>query len=86
MHLFSLFLILLFLDNRRQTDIRTAVPVRGISGGRARVVFVSILLFVYATCWNLPNFSDKPMLGYLGLANRVVRTHALTASGESKTP
>jgi hypothetical protein len=84
MHLFSLFLILLFLDNRRQIDLQTAVPVQGISGGRARVVFVSILLFAYATCWNLPNFSDKPMLGYLGLANRVVRTHSLTASGESK--
>lgn len=86
MHLFSLFLILLFLDNRRQTDISTAVPVWGISGGRARVVFVCILLFVYATCWNLPNFSDKPILGYLGLANRVVRTHSLTAAGESKAP
>jgi hypothetical protein len=85
-HLFSLFLILLFLDDRRQTDVRTAVPVRGISGGRARVAFVSFLLFVYATCWNLPNFSDKPVLGYLGLVNRVVRTHSLTASGESKIP
>ena len=83
MHLFSLFLILLFLDDRRQTDILTAVPVRGVSGGRAQVALVSILLFVYATCWNLPNFSGKPRSGYLGLANRVVRTHSLTAAGES---
>jgi hypothetical protein len=89
MHLFSLFLILLFLDDRRQTDVRTAVPVRGISGGKFRVAFVSVLLFVYATAWSLPCYSDTPVLGYLGLVSRVVRTHSLTAthpSNESKTP
>ncbi len=86
MHLFSLFLILLFLDHRRQTAISTAEPVRGIAGGRAQVALVTVLLFVYATCWNMPNFSDKPVSGYLGLACRVVRTHSLTASGGSKTP
>ena len=89
MHLFSMFLILLFLDDRRQSDARTAEPVRGIPGGRTRVVLVTLLLFVYATCWNLPNYSDTPVLGYLGLANRVVQTHSLTAihpSVESKTP
>jgi hypothetical protein len=79
MHLFSLFLILLFLDHRRQTDPLTAEPVRGIAGGRVRVAFVSLLLFIYATCWNLPNFSDKPIGGYLGLANRALRTRSLTA-------
>jgi hypothetical protein len=86
MHLFSLFLILLFLDHRRQTDISTAVPVRGIAGGRIQVGVVTLLLFVYATCWNLPNFSGKPLGGYLGLVNRAIRTHSLTASGDSKTP
>ena len=86
MHLFSLFLILLFLDDRRQTDSATAVPVRGISGGKVQVAIVSTLLFVYAICWNMPNFSDKPVSGYLGLVNRVVRTHSLTASGGSKAP
>jgi hypothetical protein len=89
MHLFSLFLILLFLDHRRQTDARTAEPVRGVSGGRVRVALVTLLLFVYATCWNLPNYSDRPVLGYLGLVSRVVQTHSLTAirpSSESKMP
>jgi hypothetical protein len=89
MHLFSLFLILLFLDHRRQTDPATTEPVRGIAGGKARVAFVSLLLFVYATCWNLPNFSDKPLGGYLGLASRAIRTHSLTAihaTDASKTP
>jgi len=89
MHLFSLFLILLFLDNRRQTDASTAVPVGGLSGGKAQVVFVSIFLFVYATCWSLPCYSNTPVLGYLGLADRIVRTHSLTAvhpAGTSKTP
>ncbi len=85
MHLFSMFLILLFLDDRRQSNPRTAVSVRGIEGGTARVAFVSILLFAYATCWNLPNYSDRPILGYLELADRVARTHSLTAAGESKT-
>ena len=84
-HLFSLFLILLFLDDRRQSDIRTAVPL-GISGGKTRIALVGALLFIYATCWNLPNYSGTPVLGYLGLANRVVRTHSLTAAGESKAP
>ena len=86
MHLFSLFLILLFLDWRRQTDSSTAVPVRGISGGRAQVALICIFLLVYATCWSLPNFSGTPKSGYLGLANRLVRTHSITASGGSKTP
>ena len=62
-HLFSLFLILLFLDDRRQTDISTAVPVQRISGGKARLVFVCILLFIYATFWSLPNYSSTPVSG-----------------------
>jgi hypothetical protein len=84
-HLFSLFLILLFLDDRRQSDVRTALPVR-ISGNKARVALVCVFLFVYATCWSLPNYSNTPVLGYLGLANRVVRTHSLTATPRSDAP
>jgi len=68
-HLFCIFLLLLFIDYRRQVvpDIPPALPP-----GRALRLAVILAVAVYATCWDLPHVPIYPArFGYFGLARYI---------------
>ncbi len=68
-HVFCIFLLLLFLDARRQLDPATAEPVPTPSTSRPKRIAIALFLFSYATCWDLPHMGlFKPRTGYFGLA------------------
>ncbi len=67
LHTVCITLLLLLVDSRR-SEAAASAP----GGTAARRFAVGALLVVYATCWSMPGTRDKPRLGYLSLASRLV--------------
>jgi hypothetical protein len=68
-HLFCVFLLLLFIDYRRQGNPATSGPPPRLPANRALKVALVTLVVIYATCWDLPHITLYPArLGYFGLA------------------
>lgn len=64
-HIFSLFLLLLFLDSRETNGSAT---VKSVPDSRAKRLTMYGLLIIYATCWNMPYSGGR----HDGLAGRLV--------------
>jgi hypothetical protein len=69
-HLFSLMLLLLYLDRQRRA-LTPAVPI----ARRPNSAFAAIVLVSYLTTWNLP-FFIAPAGGYLGIARHLMADRA----------
>jgi hypothetical protein len=63
MHIFSLFLLLLFVDSRRSEE------VWAVREQRAPRMWVYGLLLIYATCWNMPYVGNR----HDGVAGRLIQ-------------
>jgi hypothetical protein len=60
-HIFSLFLILLLVDSRREhRDEPTAAPWFALP---------------YAICWSMPGYGDNGLFGYISLVGRALHHH-----------
>lgn len=73
-HIFSIFLILLFIDLRRQ---ESQAPTRDVvQPSIGRLVWISVALFFYAVSWSMPNIPDQiEGYGYLGFPIRYIESH-----------
>lgn len=61
-HIFSLFLLLLFIDGRRE----------GREEGAARRFLIPWYVLPYMACWSMPGYTDKRLFGYLDLLTRAL--------------
>jgi hypothetical protein len=69
-HLFCVFLLLLFIDYRRQSNPATSGPPARPSANRFLRVGAVALMLAYATCWDLPHVTlYRGRFGYFGLAH-----------------
>jgi hypothetical protein len=69
-HTVCIFLLLLFIDCRRQLDPATTEPQFTLPANRAKRVALILLLIAYATCWDLPHVGIyQSRTGYFGLAH-----------------
>lgn len=64
-HIFSLFLLLLFLDSR---ETKGSATVESVPDSRAKRLTMYGLLLIYATCWNMPYCGGR----HDGLAGRLI--------------
>jgi len=89
-HLFCIFLLLLFIDHRRQSDPATAGPPPGLPPSLPKRLAVALLLIAYATCWDLPHIGTfRPRFGYFGLARYLYQYRSLhppQTTGETSHP
>jgi hypothetical protein len=67
-HIFSLFLLLLFLDSSGTGE---SAPVNQIPEPRAKRLGMYVFLLLYAMCWNMPHYGSRPY-GYVGLAGKLI--------------
>jgi hypothetical protein len=69
LHAISLMLLVLLIESQRTAQVSTAEVAAKWPGLRfATIVF----LLVYATCWSMPGTKDKPLFGYITMANRLI--------------
>jgi hypothetical protein len=74
-HVFSIFLILLFIDHRRQESQPSMRDAAQPS--KWRLIWVGVALFFYATSWSMPNIPDQVEgFGYLGFPIRYIKAHS----------
>jgi hypothetical protein len=62
-HIFSIFLLLIFIDGRTQPELEIGRPVEARKSV-ARRRWITAGLLVYATCWNIPHYGNFPKKGY----------------------
>jgi uncharacterized membrane protein len=73
-HIFSIFLLLLFIDHTRMRDVPSPRPIAPPTVSRGRRLIAVGLLVVYATCWDLPHVGIfQSRTGYFGLAHYFYR-------------
>lgn len=76
-HVFCIFLLLLFIDYRRQLNPATAEPPPTPPASRPMRLAIAVFLIAYATCWTLPHVGIfKPRFGYFGLARYIYGYHS----------
>lgn len=69
-HLICIMLLCLLIDTMRTSDQSSPHP---ISRRSTMLKFaLGLFLVVYATCWSMPGGRNKPLLGYLSLAQRLL--------------
>jgi hypothetical protein len=69
-HLFCVFLLLLFIDYRRQSNPAASDPPARLPANRLLRVGAVVLMVAYATCWDLPHVTlYHGRFGYFGLAH-----------------
>lgn len=66
-HIFSLFLLLLFLSSRVTVDTGDTVKDFLAPGHRAKIAFTALLLILYTCIWNMPGYGNKPTHGYVDM-------------------
>lgn len=77
-HIFSMFLILLFIDRRRRTSRPVSEVVRLPRVSTRRALLGAGFLVVYAVCWDLPHIGIySGRFGYFGLAHYVAQYRTL---------
>lgn len=85
-HVFCIFLLLLFIDYRRQLTPATAEPPSTLPASRPMRLAIAVFLIAYATCWTLPHIGTfKPRFGYFGLARYFYHypsTHSLQPTAD----
>ena len=69
MHTMSICLLLLLIDSNRKRD-GAQVKVEHMAPWKNALL--TVFLVLYATCWSAPGVKDKPLFGYVSLANRIV--------------
>lgn len=62
-HIFSMILILLFVDGRMQSDVELR-PAEEPSPSLLQRRWVAAGLLIYATTWNIPHLGSFPKKGY----------------------
>ena len=68
-HLFCVFLLLIFIDYRRQSNPAACGGPARLPASRSLRLGLVVLMVVYATCWDLPHVTlYHGRFGYFGLA------------------
>ncbi len=77
-HVFCIFLILLVMDYKRQSDPTTVGPEPVLTTSRAKNMVIGTLILIYVFCWDLPHvglYSGR--FGYFGLIQYFVHYRQL---------
>jgi hypothetical protein len=67
-HIFSILLLLLLIDHRRNAISGPSQPASSRRASRSAVVTAFCLLFLYTVSWNIRCSSSRPRLGYIRFA------------------
>ena len=73
-HLFSVFLLLLFVDWRRQSDPRMheELAPRGTAVQRR---WKAVVVLIYAISWNIPHYGNYPKKGYFNVPMHLLKQY-----------
>jgi hypothetical protein len=81
-HLFSVFLLLLFVDWRRQSNPQTRESLAP-QGTLKQLRWKAITVFVYAISWNIPHYGNFPKKGYFNVPAHLLKAHLTHGAARS---
>ena len=81
--IFSIFLLLLLVDWRRQSNPQTREALAP-QGTPKRRRWKAIAVFVYAISWNIPHYGNFPKKGYFNVPAHLLKAHLTKGAAHSE--